>query len=83
MKNNRRCSNSVYNINLNYLGVNPPLTPPRRGSQSKRVRREERRKNSNSNEKVFCLAGAQRTLTLWTSKVQHSAEKPVSGTEFY
>ncbi|NES69402.1 MAG: hypothetical protein F6K24_31335 [Okeania sp. SIO2D1] len=29
-----------YDINLNSLGVNPPLTPPRRGSQSDRVRRE-------------------------------------------
>ncbi|NEN88926.1 MAG: hypothetical protein F6K48_08370 [Okeania sp. SIO3H1] len=35
----------VYDINLNSLGVNPPLTPPRRGSQSDRVRREERRRN--------------------------------------
>ncbi|NEN89725.1 MAG: hypothetical protein F6K48_12760 [Okeania sp. SIO3H1] len=34
----------VYDMNLNYLGVNPPLAPPppRRGSQSDRVRREER-----------------------------------------
>ncbi|NET42805.1 hypothetical protein [Okeania sp. SIO2B3] len=35
----------VYDINLNSLGVNPPLTPPRRGSQSSGVRREERRRN--------------------------------------
>ncbi|GGA31250.1 hypothetical protein [Okeania sp. KiyG1] len=32
---------SVYNISLNYLGVNPPLTPPVEGED--RVRREERR----------------------------------------
>ncbi|NES70072.1 MAG: hypothetical protein F6K24_35110 [Okeania sp. SIO2D1] len=35
--------NSLYDINLNYLGVNPPLTPPRRVTQEERVRREERR----------------------------------------
>ncbi|NEN88593.1 MAG: hypothetical protein F6K48_06540 [Okeania sp. SIO3H1] len=28
----------VYDIHLNFLGVNPPLTPPRRGGE---VRREE------------------------------------------
>ncbi|NET41346.1 hypothetical protein [Okeania sp. SIO2B3] len=40
-----------YDINLNYLGVNPPLTPPnppltppRRGGED-RVRRKERRRN--------------------------------------
>ncbi|NEP87560.1 MAG: hypothetical protein F6K18_12440 [Okeania sp. SIO2C2] len=27
----------VYDISLNYLGVNPPLTPPRRGSQESGV----------------------------------------------
>ncbi|WP_282433645.1 hypothetical protein [Okeania hirsuta] len=32
----------MYDININYLGVNPPLTPPRRGTG---VRRGERRRN--------------------------------------
>ncbi|NEN87782.1 MAG: hypothetical protein F6K48_02150 [Okeania sp. SIO3H1] len=45
----------VYDINLNSLGVNPPLTPPRRGSQptpnpsqegKSGVRREEIRRKS-------------------------------------
>ncbi|WP_287308963.1 MULTISPECIES: hypothetical protein [unclassified Okeania] len=33
----------VYDINPNYLGVNPPLTPPRRGGE---VRSQEGRKNN-------------------------------------
>ncbi|NET23086.1 MULTISPECIES: hypothetical protein [Okeania] len=45
----------VYDINLNYLGVNPPLAPPppRKGSQSDRVRRKERRINRSGRRKFF------------------------------
>ncbi|NEN89219.1 MAG: hypothetical protein F6K48_10025 [Okeania sp. SIO3H1] len=43
----------MYNINLNYLGVNPPLTPPRRGSQSEILRREGRRRNRSRKRKFF------------------------------
>ncbi|NEN90658.1 MAG: hypothetical protein F6K48_17775 [Okeania sp. SIO3H1] len=40
--------NSLYDINLNYLGVNPPARPSQKGnsggtSQEDLVRREERR----------------------------------------
>ncbi|NET92988.1 MAG: hypothetical protein F6K05_07185 [Okeania sp. SIO1H2] len=42
---------SVYDINLNYLGVNPPLTSSRRGSY--RVRREQRRRNRSRRRKFF------------------------------
>ncbi|NER03495.1 MAG: hypothetical protein F6K17_13185 [Okeania sp. SIO3C4] len=31
----------VYDINLNYLGVNPPLTPARRGIQEYLLRSQE------------------------------------------
>ncbi|NET76814.1 MULTISPECIES: hypothetical protein [Okeania] len=41
---------------FNYLGVNPPLTPPKRGSQEDRVRREEiRRKSSKSSRRETFL----------------------------
>ncbi|NEP90142.1 MAG: hypothetical protein F6K18_26800 [Okeania sp. SIO2C2] len=43
----------VYDINLNYLGVNLPLTPPRRRSQEDRVRREERITNRSRRRKFF------------------------------
>ncbi|NEP42772.1 MAG: hypothetical protein F6K25_10605 [Okeania sp. SIO2G4] len=33
----------VYDINLNYLGVNPPLTPPRRGRTESGEKKEEER----------------------------------------
>ncbi|WP_240041663.1 response regulator [Okeania hirsuta] len=48
----------VYDINLNYLGVNPPLAPPppRRGSQSDRVRKKERRRKSRRGRKFFVCA---------------------------
>ncbi|WP_255502786.1 hypothetical protein [Okeania sp. KiyG1] len=31
----------MYDINPNYLGVNPPLTPPGRGSQESEGKKEE------------------------------------------
>ncbi|NEP08081.1 MAG: hypothetical protein F6K34_26885 [Okeania sp. SIO4D6] len=48
----------VYDINLNYLGVNPPLAPPpsRRGIQSDRVRRKERIRKSSRRRKFFVRA---------------------------
>ncbi|NEP97095.1 hypothetical protein [Okeania sp. SIO2F5] len=52
----------VYDINLNYLGVNPPLTPPnppltppRRGGED-RVRRKERIRKSSKGRKFFVRA---------------------------
>ncbi|NEN89661.1 MAG: hypothetical protein F6K48_12415 [Okeania sp. SIO3H1] len=44
-----------YDINLNYLGVNPPLAPPGRGRgrQSSGVRREQRRRNRSIRRKFF------------------------------
>ncbi|NEP85439.1 MAG: hypothetical protein F6K18_00580 [Okeania sp. SIO2C2] len=43
----------VYDINLNSLGVNPPLTHPRRETQEDRVRREEIRRKSSRRESFF------------------------------
>ncbi|NEP89002.1 MAG: hypothetical protein F6K18_20405 [Okeania sp. SIO2C2] len=46
----------VYDINLNYLGVNPPLTPPRRGRTESGVRRKERTRKSSRGRKFFVCA---------------------------
>ncbi|WP_287522313.1 hypothetical protein [Okeania sp. SIO2C2] len=35
----------VYDINFNYLGVNPPLTPPRRGRTESGGKKEEERES--------------------------------------
>ncbi|NEN92315.1 MAG: hypothetical protein F6K48_26805 [Okeania sp. SIO3H1] len=45
----------VYDINLNYLGVNPPLTPPveGRGKTESGVRRKERRRKSSRRRQFF------------------------------
>ncbi|WP_124154796.1 MULTISPECIES: hypothetical protein [Okeania] len=47
----------MYDINLNYLGVNPPLAPPppRRGRTESGVRREERRRKRNRRRDVAYL----------------------------
>ncbi|WP_287522137.1 hypothetical protein [Okeania sp. SIO2C2] len=60
----------VYDINLNYLGVNPPLAPPpsRRGIQLDRVRRKERiRKSSRRRSFLFALLSGQDIIPLFTN----------------
>ncbi|NET28223.1 hypothetical protein [Okeania sp. SIO1I7] len=70
--------NSVYNINLNCLGVR---------SQESGVRSQESGGNKKKEElkkKVFCLAGAQRTFTLRdSSNAAFRTENPECGTDIY
>ncbi|NEQ75213.1 MAG: hypothetical protein F6K24_27455 [Okeania sp. SIO2D1] len=62
----------VYDINLNYLGVNPPLTPLRRGIQESGGKKEEERVVEEESCLFALLSGHDIILQITNANVTNS-----------